>query len=136
MNIVPMSKGLVTGLFRFRFLSSETDSQFDIFHTSTDNKGQWFDCSSLAIAGGSMSITTDWSSSRIEDIDLVVHESVKYLLVIEKEGVFRRLVEDNIFSTVPCIICTGSGFPDVATRAFVSKVSKLTKLTVLGTLYL
>jgi hypothetical protein len=41
------------------------------------------------------------------------------VLVVEKEGVYQRLAEDKFFHRYPCIIVTGKGFPDVATRAFV-----------------
>jgi meiotic recombination protein SPO11 len=36
--------------------------------------------------------------------------------VIEKEGVFQRILEDEFFNTIPCIILTACGFPDLASR--------------------
>ena len=41
------------------------------------------------------------------------------IVVVEKEGVFQQLVQDSLTSLFPCIIVTGKGFPDIATRAFV-----------------
>jgi DNA topoisomerase VI subunit A len=41
------------------------------------------------------------------------------LEVIEKQGIFARLVEDNFFRNVPSILVCGRGYPSVATRAMV-----------------
>ena len=41
----------------------------------------------------------------------------QFILVVEKEGVFRRLVEDKVWAARPCIVLTGCGVPDLATRA-------------------
>lgn len=48
-----------------------------------------------------------------------IKTSAKCILVIEKEGIFLRLSEDRFFDRYPCIIVTGKGYPDIATRAFV-----------------
>jgi DNA topoisomerase VI subunit A len=40
--------------------------------------------------------------------------------VIEKMGIFTRLVEDKFFDTVPCILLCGKGYPSVATRAMLA----------------
>lgn len=48
-----------------------------------------------------------------------------FILVVEKECIFRRLVEDRIWATTlrDCVaVVTGSGFPDLATRAFVRQL--------------
>jgi len=69
------------------------------------------------------------------DLELVMQigEDTKYVLVIEKEGVFTRLVEERFFLKVPCIMITGCGFPDIATRALVSTLTKFfPNLRVLG----
>lgn len=41
----------------------------------------------------------------------------RYLLIVEKDAVFQRLTAERIFSLVPCVLLSGRGFPDVATRA-------------------
>ena len=58
----------------------------------------------------------------------------RFLLIVEKEGIFRRLQEDTFcLAHVPSIIVTGCGFPDVATRHFVTKLFSLCPtLTPLG----
>lgn len=51
--------------------------------------------------------------------------SARYVIVVEKDAIFQRLVEDKIFLTLPCIIVTGKGIPDLATRIFLSKLYSL-----------
>ncbi|KAI8564552.1 hypothetical protein RHMOL_Rhmol03G0190100 [Rhododendron molle] len=46
----------------------------------------------------------------------------QFILVVEKETVFQRLVEENLHIKVPCIIVTGGGQPGVATRLFVRRM--------------
>jgi hypothetical protein len=47
-------------------------------------------------------------------------------------GIFSRLSEDSFWKRYPCIIVTGRGFPDLATRALVHQVSTRFKLPVFG----
>lgn len=47
-------------------------------------------------------------------------------------GIFSRLSEDAFWRRYPCIIVTGRGFPDLATRALVHQVSTRFKLPVFG----
>lgn len=46
----------------------------------------------------------------------------RYLLIIEKEGIFKHLVSIHFFDMIPCILVTGCGFPDISTRACVSRI--------------
>lgn len=54
------------------------------------------------------------------------------VLVIEKEGVYNRLSEDGFCEDYPCIMVTGKGFPDLATRAFVHACHTELDLPVFG----
>jgi meiotic recombination protein SPO11 len=56
----------------------------------------------------------------------------KCILVIEKEGVYNRFSEDRLFERFPCILVTGKGFPDIATRSFVHAVHSQLNLPVYG----
>ena len=38
------------------------------------------------------------------------------ILVIEKDAVFQRLLEDGFPSLIPSVMVTGKGMPDMATR--------------------
>lgn len=44
------------------------------------------------------------------------------VLVVEKDSVFRRLVDDGFVDRLPCVLITGCGFPDLATRCLVARV--------------
>jgi meiotic recombination protein SPO11 len=57
--------------------------------------------------------------------------------VIEKQGIFRALLEAGVHNggspLGDCIIVTGCGYPDVATRALVSRLSKkLPDMIIIG----
>mmetsp|Transcript_22349 Transcript_22349/g.33791 ORF Transcript_22349/g.33791 Transcript_22349/m.33791 type:complete len:195 (-) Transcript_22349:2466-3050(-) len=54
------------------------------------------------------------------------------ILVIEKEGIYNRLSEDRFFETFPCILITGKGVPDLATRSLVWRLYQQFRLPVLG----
>ena len=41
-----------------------------------------------------------------------------YVLVIEKDAVFERLVNEKLFERLPAVLVTARGFPDIATRKF------------------
>ena len=56
----------------------------------------------------------------------------KVILVIEKEGVYNRMSEERIFDRFPCILVTGKGFPDLATRALVKTLHAELGLPVVG----
>ena len=76
-------------------------------------------------------ISNIWTSE--SDANLQIKSEARYLLIIEKEGVFRRMCEDGFTSFFRCILVTGCGYPDVATRALVHRVSTaLPYLIVLG----
>jgi hypothetical protein len=40
----------------------------------------------------------------------------RFILVVEKDAIFQRLVEDRLFEALPCILITGRGMPDIASR--------------------
>ena len=67
------------------------------------------------------------------DLDGVyANNGAEFILVVEKECIFRRLTEDRIWDIVSCVLVTGCGFPDLATRAFVYRLHKSLRLPVLG----
>lgn len=47
-------------------------------------------------------------------------------------AVFQRLVEDGLCHHVPCVLITGRGYPDVATRAVVHTLATTLRVPVLG----
>jgi len=54
------------------------------------------------------------------------------ILVVEKEGIYQRLVQDRFWEEHRCLLVTGKGFPDLATRAAVHCLHQLYNLPVLG----
>ncbi|KAK2574378.1 Meiotic recombination protein SPO11 [Acropora cervicornis] len=60
-------------------------------------------------------------------------DKASFLLIIEKEASFQRLLDDNILQKLhPCIVVTGKGFPDVNTRMMVHRLWCTLQIPVLG----
>ena len=57
--------------------------------------------------------------------------SAKFVLVVEKEATFQRLVEDKFHTSNECVLLTGKGFPDVGTLLILKKLSEL-KIPIYG----
>lgn len=72
-------------------------------------------------------ITADW----LRQFPLPVEApGARCILIVEKEGIFQRILEDG---GIPgCIIITGKGFPDLATRAAVWTLYHRLQLPILG----
>jgi meiotic recombination protein SPO11 len=75
-------------------------------------------------------IGSEWLGQRLNfDISTV---AATCILVVEKEGIYKRLSEDRFFERYPCVIVTGRGFPDLATRACVHHLHRVLRLPVYG----
>ncbi|CAO2842881.1 unnamed protein product [Amaranthus hypochondriacus] len=55
---------------------------------------------------------------------LTMKTDARYIIVIEKHAIFQRLVEDCFFNQVPSILITAKGYPDLATRFLLHKLTK------------
>ena len=64
--------------------------------------------------------------------DFEIKSDACCIIVVEKEGIYLRLSEDRFFDRVPCILVTGKGFPDVATRAMVYALHHTLGIPVFG----
>ncbi|CAO3681829.1 unnamed protein product [Rhizopus stolonifer] len=55
-----------------------------------------------------------------------IYCKAKCMIIIEKEATFRHLVSIGFCQTLPesCVLVTGKGYPDLATRQFVKRFSK------------
>ncbi|XP_056449217.1 meiotic recombination protein SPO11 isoform X2 [Gadus chalcogrammus] len=61
-------------------------------------------------------------SSNVAGIKNIV-SSAKFVLIVEKDATFQRLIDDDFCSKLcPCIMITGKGFPDVNSRLMVRKL--------------
>lgn len=67
----------------------------------------------------------------------IANHGAAFVLVVEKECIFRRLVEDGFWrgsrELGPCLLVTGCGFPDLATRALLWHLHRaLPRLPIFG----
>ncbi|CAL8367594.1 unnamed protein product [Lota lota] len=61
-------------------------------------------------------------SSNVAGIKNIV-SSAKFVIIVEKDATFQRLIDDNFCSKLsPCVMITGKGFPDVNSRLMVRKL--------------
>ncbi|XP_069740853.1 meiotic recombination protein SPO11 isoform X2 [Narcine bancroftii] len=52
-----------------------------------------------------------------------LNSTAQFVLVVEKDATFQRLLDDDFWTkTLPCIIITGKGVPDLSTRLIVRKL--------------
>nr|XP_057908206.1 meiotic recombination protein SPO11 isoform X2 [Doryrhamphus excisus] len=97
LRVLATSKGLISG---------------DLCYTEED--GTRIDCHSKSAAVA--------VSSNIAGIRNVV-SSAKFVLIVEKDATFQRLLQDDFCTkSSPCIMITGKGFPDVNSRLMVRKL--------------
>lgn len=47
--------------------------------------------------------------------------TARYILVVEKDCIFQRLVQDKLHERLPMVLVTAKGMPDLATRAFLCR---------------
>ena len=76
-----------------------------------------------------MPISSNWITNPEVHCDPT---GAQFILVIEKEGIFDRLHQDRFWRRLPCVLVTGRGFPDLATRALVHQLSTRFSLPVYG----
>lgn len=63
-------------------------------------------------------ISSDWLlPSKKRSFTLDHTTTATCIVVVEKEGIYQRLVQDGFCYQHNCILITGKGFPDLATRA-------------------
>nr|XP_015836079.1 PREDICTED: uncharacterized protein LOC100142154 isoform X2 [Tribolium castaneum] len=68
------------------------------------------------------------------DLDEIIeiHSTANFILVVEKESIFHKLLEEDLPNKLarPFIMITGKGVPDINTRLFLKKLSTMLKLPV------
>ncbi|KAL4859304.1 Meiotic recombination protein SPO11-2 [Chlorella vulgaris] len=102
LGVTASSKGLVAG----RLAVHDTRA------------GATTDCASLGVSG--VPIPGDIAHITRH---LAYQSDALLVLVVEKDAVFQRLAQQRFFDRVPCVLVTGKGVPDLATRAFLSCLS-------------
>jgi len=106
LHVVAAAKGAVIGRLRFR------------------EGGDLIDCTKMGTGGKAITPFLD----TIRDID----SDAEFILLVEKDAAFLRLAEDKFWEKYPCIIITGKGFADIATREFLKLLVRELKLPVFG----
>jgi meiotic recombination protein SPO11 len=125
-RIIASSKGLFCGSIAITRKGSRSGHEVD----------HYVDGSTMEIEG--ISINSKWIERNDEGRTKhgihvqIISKNAKVILVIEQEGVFWRLAADRIFNRYPCILVTGKGFPDVATRALVHTLHRELRIPVVG----
>ncbi|WVZ94999.1 hypothetical protein U9M48_040814 [Paspalum notatum var. saurae] len=76
------------------------------------------DCSILGASGHA--ITGDLNLlSRLK-----LYSDARYIIVVEKDAIFQRLAEDRLYNQLPCILITAKGYPDIASRFILHRLSQ------------
>jgi meiotic recombination protein SPO11 len=128
LGIVGAAKGLLAGHFRFRPLGSgrawtECDA---------GGGGGWGEGGGGGGGGGGTLIDSIWIREVME-IECAGGHKPRYVVVVEKECVFKRLVEDGLCEAAGgVVLITGKGYPDLATRACLKALVEAFGVLVLG----
>lgn len=99
LNVEAAAKGLVAGYYQ---LTTSSDKVID-----------------------ARFMTNDVLIPRAEDIKEIDMSDVKWVLILEKEAVYRRLARSSYHTRAAAgkgILVTGKGYPDLSTRAFVRRL--------------
>lgn len=59
-----------------------------------------------------------------------IRTTAEYVLVVEKDSVFQKLLHEQCPSFNQCILVTGKGYPDISTRMLVHLLSEKADLPV------
>ena len=78
--------------------------------------GDTFNCNALGRGG--------WSISPFIDEVEILDCGAEYVLVVEKDAAMIRLVEEDFHKRNKCLLITGKGQPDIATRRLVRRLNK------------
>ncbi|XP_076669899.1 meiotic W68 isoform X2 [Andrena cerasifolii] len=101
LNLLPTSKGLAAG---------------ELILTLLDNRV--IDCT---VPGGAL-------IPHVASNVISIRTTASMVLVVEKDAVFQKLLEDDCIPLLNCILVTGKGYPDVATRMLVKLLSEKMEL--------
>ena len=102
--IVASAKGKIIGRIRFR------------------ESGDLIDCTKMGTGGKAITPFQE----QVEDID----SDAEFVLLVEKDAAFMSLSEAKIYERYPCILMTGIGSPDIATRMMLRRIVDETGLPV------
>ncbi|KAG7036015.1 Meiotic recombination protein SPO11-2 [Cucurbita argyrosperma subsp. argyrosperma] len=105
LGVMASSRGLVAGRLLLQAHCSEPEQET-------------VDCAACGTSGYAISGDLDLLRK------LTLKTDARYVIVIEKHAIFQRLAEDRVFNHIPSILITAKGYPDMATRYFLHRISK------------
>jgi meiotic recombination protein SPO11 len=71
-----------------------------------------------------------WTISPMLDNIEILESDAEFILVVEKDAAMIRLAEDRFWRKYPCVIVTGKGAADIATRMFLKQMNRELNLPV------
>lgn len=69
-----------------------------------------------------------WAITPMLDNVEIIESDAEFVLVVEKDAALIRLSESKWWKQYPCIILTGKGAADIATRMFLRRINKVLNL--------
>ncbi len=106
---------VLLGTYRKNTHVTANDRGLVVGRVSYLDNGDLIDCTKQGSSGKNVNPMQD----HITDLE----SDAEFILVVEKQAAFLRLAEDKFYEKYPCVILTGSGQPNVATRIFLRKMS-------------
>jgi meiotic recombination protein SPO11 len=104
LNVFAAAKGLIQGKVRYK-----------IEHHNNNSNSDWIDCSK----GRFISQLAPFIS------EMQLHNTVKFVLIVEKETVYQQLLVADVSNLYNCILITGKGMPDYSTRQLLVKLNQI-----------
>jgi len=105
---------VMLGTYRKNIHVTANDRGLVVGRVSYLDNGDLIDCAKQGSSGKNVNPMQD----HVTDLE----SDAEFILVVEKQAAFLRLAEDKFYEKYPCIILTGSGQPNVATRIFLKKM--------------
>lgn len=108
LNIIAPNKGMIAGEIYFSILNT---------WNSENNKIEEID----------VNLQSPYGYSIYPNIDAyrkIILGNIKYILIVEKDAIFSRLVRMKYHTKEKCLIVTGKGYPDIGTRLLLSRIFK------------
>ena len=115
---------VMLGTYRKNIHVTANDRGLVVGRVSYMDNGDLIDCTRQGSSGKNVNPMQD----HISDLE----SDAEFILVVEKQAAFLRLAEDKFYEKYPCIILTGSGQPNVATRIFLRRMSHELQLPVMA----
>lgn len=113
---------VMLGTYRKNLHVTANDRGLVVGRVSYLDNGDLIDCTKQGSSGKNVNPMQDHITNLESDAE--------FILVVEKQAAFLRLAEDKFYEKYPCVILTGSGQPNVATRIFLRRMSAELKLPV------